>query len=53
MTGVPFVLVGNKLDLGCTVQPGDVKAKWLDTDRAHAHFQTSALTNLNVELVFQ
>ena len=50
--GVPFVLIGNKLDLGTRVNAQKVQTEWIDSGKAHDHIQASALTNSNVDLAF-
>ena len=49
---IPFIIIGNKLDMGSRVNPFSVKSDWLDTNEAHAHIQASALTNQNVDEAF-
>ena len=49
---IPFVIIGNKLDVGSRINPYTVKSDWLDPEEAQAHFQASALTNQNVDEAF-
>jgi GTPase SAR1 family protein len=35
--GVPFVLIGNKLDLGSRVNAQKVQTEWIDSGKAHDH----------------
>ena len=50
--GVPFVIIGNKADLGSRVNPYQVREEWINAGNADAHFQCSALTNASVEEAF-
>lgn len=43
--GVPFVVIGNKIDTVHRVQQTRVQHEWIDTDRCNLHALTSALTN--------
>ena len=31
---IPFVIIGNKLDMGSRVNPMSVKSDWIDSDEA-------------------
>jgi hypothetical protein len=31
---IPFVIIGNKMDIGARVNPFTVKSEWIDTDEA-------------------
>ena len=35
---VPFVIIGNKSDMGVRVNPFRVKEEWIDNGKAQAHF---------------
>ena len=35
---IPFVIIGNKLDVGSRINPQSVKQEWIDTEEADAHF---------------
>jgi len=35
---IPFVIIGNKMDIGARVNPYMVKSEWMDTDEAQSHF---------------
>ena len=50
---VPFVIIGNKSDMGVRVNPFRVKEEWIDNGKAQAHFQCSAQNNQMVEEAFQ
>ena len=34
---IPFVIIGNKLDMGSRVNPMSVKSDWIDSDEAQSH----------------
>ena len=51
--GVPFVILGNKSDTTSRIPANKVQKDWLDTGRCNEHFNTSALTNSNVDEAFQ
>ena len=42
---VPFVIIGNKSDMGVRINPFKVKEEWIDSGKAKAHYQCSAMTN--------
>lgn len=50
--GVPMVVIGNKIDLGPVVPPGEVEG-WARFEGRMPLLQTSALTGENVEALFQ
>jgi len=35
--GIPFVLIGNKADMGIRVNASRVRAEWIDHNRAQLH----------------
>ena len=35
---IPFVIIGNKLDVGSRINPLSVKSEWVDSEEAQAHF---------------
>ena len=37
-TEIPFVIIGNKLDIGSRINPYTAKSDWIDTEEAQAHF---------------
>ena len=49
---VPFIIIGNKSDMGSRVNPYRVKEEWIDSGKASCHFQASAITNQSVEEAF-
>lgn len=51
--GVPFVILGNKSDTTSRVHASRVQKEWLDANKCNLHFNTSALTNHNVDEAFQ
>lgn len=50
--GIPMAVVGNKLDLGAVVPPGEAQG-WARYEGNMPMLQTSALTGENVEEMFQ
>ena len=50
--GIPLVVIGNKLDLGAVVPPGEAEG-WAKYEGNMPVLQTSALTSKNVEEMFQ
>lgn len=49
---IPIVLVGNKVDCINTIHKDQIMKEWIETDKAKAYIEVSALKNQGIEEVF-